>query len=118
MIPPVTPATYDFPELTRGDTFPETLFFHAEFDGAPMDLASGRLHVRDRLREELVLAWTTADASMIVDSGDITLGLKTTEVMAAVPPGEHLYDLEVVTADGQTMTLAKGLFPISKDYSR
>lgn len=118
MIPPVTPATYDFPAFTRGDTFPETLFFHAEFDGAPLDISSARLHVRDRLREELLLAWTTADDSITVDNGDITLGEKSAAVTAVVPVGDHLYDLEIVTSEGQTITLVGGAFPVTKDYSR
>jgi len=106
--------------MTRGDTFPARLWFEVARNGEPLEVLAARMQVRDRVTGALYLAWTSQDGSIGL-TGDpvvnaITLGEKSPEAMAAVPVGDHEYDLEVTLATG-VVTLVKGVFPIRKDIS-
>ena len=119
----MTPATYDFDEVRRGDTFEACpAFLTLLEDGEPVSIASARMQVRtDDEKAKLVLEWSTEDDSITItgdDSNVLNLGAKTAVVMAACLAGDHLYDLELTTSGGVVMTPLKGVLPISADITR
>lgn len=118
---PMLPGTYHFPGMTRGDTFPARAFVELARDGAPLEVIAARMEVRHQIDKRLLLAWDTANGSLVL-SGDpanaIALGEKDAEAMAAVPEGTHAYDLQVTLAGGAVATVLNGKFPIFSDITQ
>ena len=118
----MVPGSYDFPPVTRGDTFVARPFAEVSRDGQPLEVSAARLQVRDLVGQRLLLEWSTAGETIVL-SGDpvdyaLALAEKSAEVMADVPPGVHAYDLEVTLAAGEVITLLAGKFPVISDVSR
>ena len=118
----MTPGIYDFPTLKRGDTFKERLFVEVARDGVLLLVTAARMQVRDVVNQKVLLEWSTEGESISL-SGDpvpyaVTLSEKAPDVTASLPPGIHVYDLEV-TLDGLgVVTVLEGKFPVSADISR
>lgn len=115
------PGRFDFEPMTRGDSFPERAIAELSRAGVPLEVVAARMQVRAAGKAGAVLLeWSTAAASITLVGATVpntvTLGARTDTEMATLPPGEHVYDLEVTVADG-TMTLLVGTFPIVADIS-
>jgi hypothetical protein len=119
-----SPGKYDFPPLTRGDTFRPRVIATLTQDGDPLALTFARLQIRSRKNKDLILhEWITSGASpnaTITGAGDnsVTLGGVTKEETAAWLAGNYIYDLEVTFAsDDANLTILAGEFPVKIDVS-
>lgn len=123
MSDPIT-QVYDFDERKRGDSFPSLDIAKIEQPaGTPLEVTSAIMQVRHGQTGAVLLEWDSeADPATITITGAgsniVTLAAKSAEVMADIPVGVHVYDLEVTLATGETITPIGGAFPISKDISR
>lgn len=116
------PGKYDLTGLRRGDSVPPADLATLTYaqGGAPIALASARLQIRDR-REALVHEWSTALGTLeIAGEGRniVRRALTPGAITQAWAPGGHVYDLEVVTASGETWTVLEGSAPIAADCTR
>ena len=123
----MTPATYHFPNLVRGDSLLATEIVRITSEDEPVALSSARLQVRHAITGRLIHEWTTTGATANAtltgdDSNAVTLGAVAPAVTATWPPSTpgkpHLYDLQVTLAAGRVLTLIAGQFPISADITR
>lgn len=107
--------------MTRGDTFAARLFVELSEDSQPMEVTSARMQVRTPIKRRLLLEWKTDDNSLTITgagSNEINLGEKSDELMAALPAGDHVYDLEVTLADGTVLTVLAGKFPMREGVTQ
>lgn len=121
----MTPGTYHFPAMRRGDTFRARDIATLTQDSVALAIISARLQVRLRGSGGAVLhEWNTTGASA---NASITGAENNTIRLDAVPPtitelwlpGDHEYDLEVVFAsDSATLTILAGKFTVKSDITR
>lgn len=111
--------------LKRGDTFAARNFATVEQPaGTPLPITAARMQVRSKNKGTLLLEWiSSGDTPSITITGAgnnvVTLGAKAPEITAALPPGDHEYDLEVtLQASGQVLTILEGKFAVSADITR
>jgi len=118
----MTPGNYPIPAIVRGDTFRARDIATLSQDGVPLGLTSARMQVRNRNGGTVLLEWDTATGTAQITGAAtnvVRLFEKTSAIMQAIPPGEHVYDLEVVFAsDGSKLTILTGKFPVSADITR
>jgi len=120
----MTPGTYNFPAMRRGDTFRGRDIASLTQDSVPLAITSARLQVRLRGSGTLLHEWrTTGAAPNAAITGASSNTVRLYAVAPAVTelwvPGDHEYDLEVVFAsDSATLTILAGKFPVKSDTTR
>ena len=78
------------------------------------------MHVRSTVESaSLILELTTANSRITLGgaTGQVTLTV-TAVVMATVPAGKYVYDLELVSASGTVSRLVQGNFVVRAEVTR
>jgi hypothetical protein len=107
-------ATYNFPEIQRGDDFLEfpiarfNVQNEDETEGAAISVVSAVLEVRAQ-NGELVVAWS--GNTMIISDNQVSLAARDDTETANWVPGPHTYKLRATTSAGKFMYLT-GKFTI------
>jgi len=115
------PASYNLPAIVRGDTFRARDIATISQDGVPLGLTAARMQVRNRNGGTVLLEWDTTLLSAQITGADnnvVRLEAIPAVIMQTIPPGEHVYDLEVVFLDGSKLTILAGKFPVTADVTR
>ncbi len=112
-------AKIDF-EVFRGDTFKKTLKF-TDGDGNPIDISGWKVTFTVKRPEYIAGDDDDSDAEkQIVNVVTDGLSGKTTLDWQAIDiePGNYVYDIQVVKADGTVFTPLYGAFNVNADVTR
>ncbi len=116
-----TPTRYDLTGLRRGDSVPAVdLATVTDGANAPVPIASALMQIRD-LRDVLICEWSTTAGSLTITGADanvVHMERVPAMVTATWRPGPHVYDLEVTSVAGDTITVIEGTAHIAADISR
>jgi hypothetical protein len=102
----------------QGATFSKT--FTISNDGTPWNLTgySGRMQVRRSFSSGTKLLDLTSPLDITLSgSGEISVTVSAI-VMATVPSGRWLYDLEVQSNDGEVYRILEGRFAVTPEVTR
>jgi hypothetical protein len=102
----------------QGATFLKT--FTISNDGVPWNLTgySGRMQVRRSFNNQTKLLNLSSPSDITLSSsGQISVTVSAS-VMATVPPGRWLYDLEVESNGGEVYRLLEGRFAVTPEVTR
>lgn len=102
----------------QGATFSKT--FTVSNDGTPWNLTgySGRMQVRRSFNNETKLLNLTSPTNITLSSSGEVAVVVTASVMATVPAGRWLYDLEVESSNGEVYRLLEGRFAVTPEVTR
>jgi hypothetical protein len=108
--------------VKRGDTLTMRFFWRDARTKAPLDVSgcAARLQVRGRDRARTLLAHASIEDGRLVhgpDPGELGLTLSA-EVMRGIPPGEHLFDLELTWPDGRVQSSQDILLDLLEDQTQ
>lgn len=105
-------AKYDFPDITKGDTFLSRTIT-IEVNGSPLDLTGAtplmQLRLRPGAKVEHEFDLTISDAAggeITINEFDVELDYKT-----------YYYDLQITLSDDTILTYIKGKFKVLSDIS-
>ena len=110
---------YDIPPHISGDTWdgiPSITFLR---DGSARNLSAAYIHmqVRASIDSPVVLDLSTIDSSIIIQNlltGTISIPPRIVDI----PVGNYIYDLKLITSDGEEKTPLKGTWPIISHVTR
>lgn len=112
------PAKYDF-DARQGSTVSRT--FTWKVDGTAQNLTgwSARMQVRPAAGSDILYVSLTSGSGITLGgaAGTVTVTVSAT-TMAAVPPGKHEYDLELVNGGGEVTPFLAGAFKVSAEVTR
>ncbi len=102
----------------QGATFSKT--FTVSNDGTPWNLTgySGRMQVRRSFSNSTKLLDLTSPTNITLSSVGVISVTVSASVMATVPPGRWLYDLEVESSSGEVYRLLEGRFAVTPEVTR
>lgn len=103
----------------QGSTFSKSLTY--EIDNTPVDLSThtARMQVRKRHSSKSpVIDLTTENGGMTVSSEGVITFLATSEDTALIEPGEYVYDLEIISTNGEVSRLIEGKFDVTPEVTR
>lgn len=106
----MTPASFQFPEIRKGNSIPA---FHIaaltySSTNTPVLLASAALEIRTGSGSLLKRYDTAAGSAVLSASNTVTLAFTPGSETAVFPTGTHQYDLKVVLQSGETWTVLAG----------
>ena len=107
--------------VDQGATF-QSILTWTNPDGSAIDLSgySARMKIRRRTTSQEVLEELTTDNGKLTlggTAGTVTLSLSHTET-AALPAGQHQYDLELVSSLGEVTRLIMGYFVVRSEITK
>jgi len=105
----MTPASFTFPEIRRGNSIPAFVIATLSYaDASPVLLASAALEIRAN-SGVLVKRFASADNSLVIaPENTVTLAFVPGSETASFPAGTHNYDLKVNLQSGETWTVLAG----------
>lgn len=112
------PGNYNF-NAPQGQTFNETVTW--KVSGVAVDLTSytARMQVRPNVdsSEKYVDISSGSGITLGGAAGTVNLNVSAS-VMATVPAGKHVYDLELVSSGGVVTRLLSGFFRVTAEVTR
>lgn len=112
------PGVYNM-DAPQGATLNRVLTW--KIDGTPVNLTgfTARMQVRPTATSSTVYLSLTSGSGLTLGgvAGTITVNATATQ-MAAVPAGQHAYDIELVSGAGEVTRLVAGLFKVSAEVTR
>lgn len=105
----------------QGATFARLITWKDD-ENTPVDLTgySARMQVREKYTSTvaaLSLSTPSSGISLGTTNGQITLSVPAS-TMAALPSGEYVYDLEMVSSTGAVTRLLQGTFTVTPEVTR
>lgn len=115
----MTPGRFNF-TCPQGSTFNPTLTW--KIDNAPVDITgySARLQVRETHdSDEYIINLTNLNGGITLggSAGTIDLYISASDTSAALP-GDHVYDLEMISSNSTVSRLIEGRFNITPEVTR
>ena len=112
------PGTYNF-NAPQGQTFNETVTWKVSGVAANLTGYTARMQGRPNVdsSEKYVDISTTSGITLGGSAGTINLTVSAV-VMATVPAGRHVYDLELISSGGVVTRLLSGAFKVSAEVTR
>lgn len=114
----MTPGRFNF-VCPQGATFKPILIY--KVDNSPVNLTgyTARMQVREsHTSDELIVSLTT-DSGITVggSNGEIEITISASDT-SNFTPGDHVYDLEIISAGGEVYRLLEGRFNVTPEVTR
>jgi len=108
---------YDIDDMEQGSTFLFDIYITDPETKAAMDLAGYTARAQGRSAYADVLPAFTFDTTTPSAEGLVTISL-TDEITAAIPKGNYVYDLELVTPLGHVFKVIKGKIRVTPEATK
>lgn len=115
----MTPATYNFPNHTKGDTFKglSSLTITINSQAPTTTLASAKLQLRKTPLGKVFLELSSEDDTIIIEDS-AAWEISIPKILIDIPPYAYFYDLQTIDENGDVSTYLKGTWTIVEDITR
>lgn len=111
------PATYNFPDAYKGDTYGPLVFYFNDISGnaIPLDGVSASVQVKNKMTKCAVIEWSTANSGIYISGNQVVLNT-IDSISMDIPAYTYNYDFQI-NSSGIIKTYLKGELVVQPDIS-